>query len=94
VARPRWDLTLATYVAVVPPSHLKGPLLLAGPGRELHSVMAFSMFIIAVIVLIASKPPAKHSFLRIVAQGTPGTGVVGSGSPSPDALSSESAPRP
>ena len=27
VARPRWDLTLATYVAVVPPSHLKGPLL-------------------------------------------------------------------
>ena len=49
--------------------------------------MAFSMFIIAVIVLIASKPPAKHwhSFLRIVAQGTPGTGVVRSGFPSPNA---------
>ena len=27
VARPRWEGTLATYVAVVPPSHLKGPLL-------------------------------------------------------------------
>jgi hypothetical protein len=52
--------------------------------------VAFSMFIIAVIVLIASKPPAKHwhSFLRIVAaaaQGTPGTGVVRSGFPSPNA---------
>ena len=27
MARPPWEGTLTTYIAVVPPSHLKGPLL-------------------------------------------------------------------
>jgi hypothetical protein len=35
VARPPWEGTLATYVAVVPPSHLKGPLLPGGGTRGL-----------------------------------------------------------
>jgi hypothetical protein len=40
VARPRWDLTLATYVGVVPPSHLKGPLLQADGPRPAQVLAA------------------------------------------------------
>jgi hypothetical protein len=37
VARPPWEGTLATYIAVVPPSHLKGPLLQVRSGQVYYS---------------------------------------------------------